>query len=74
MDVQSSKWTAEDGGIGPGVDSYFEYLLKGAILFDSPRLLGMFEGKGDDAFWNIVGNNEKLSNEKLFIATLYPRT
>ena len=50
VDVQSSKWTAEDGGIGPGVDSYFEYLLKGAILFDSPRLLGMFEGKGDDAF------------------------
>ena len=44
MDVQSSKWSAEDSGIGPGVDSYFEYLLKGAILFDSPKLLDMFEG------------------------------
>ena len=44
MDVLTSKWTAEDSGIGPGVDSYYEYLLKGSILFDSPRLLDMFEG------------------------------
>ncbi|XP_028392364.1 ER degradation-enhancing alpha-mannosidase-like protein 2 [Dendronephthya gigantea] len=43
VDVQTSKWTAEDSGIGPGVDSYYEYLLKGAILFDSPGLHGMFE-------------------------------
>ena len=44
IDVVSGKWTAQDAGIGAGVDSYFEYLLKGGILFGSPRLIDMFEG------------------------------
>jgi len=34
-----------DAGIGAGVDSYFEYLLKGGILFGMPKLINMFEGK-----------------------------
>ena len=42
--MQSGKWTAEDAGVGPGVDSYYEYLLKGAILFQSVELMEMFEG------------------------------
>ena len=41
----SGKWTAQDSGIGAGVDSYFEYLLKGGILFGIPRLVNMFRGK-----------------------------
>lgn len=44
IDVVSGKWTAQDAGIGAGVDSYFEYLLKGGILFGSPRLIDMFKG------------------------------
>lgn len=43
IDVQTGKWTAEDAGIGPGIDSYFEYLLKGAVLFESTELMRMFE-------------------------------
>ncbi|XP_032230548.1 ER degradation-enhancing alpha-mannosidase-like protein 2 [Nematostella vectensis] len=43
IDVVSGKWTALDAGIGAGVDSYFEYLLKGAILFGDPKLMEMFE-------------------------------
>lgn len=43
IDVVSGKWTAQDAGIGAGVDSYFEYLLKGGILFGSPRLIDMFK-------------------------------
>lgn len=43
IDVLSGKWTAQDAGIGAGVDSYFEYLLKGGILFSSPRLVDMFK-------------------------------
>lgn len=46
IDVLTGKWTALDSGIGAGVDSYFEYLLKGGILFGMPRLINMFEGKG----------------------------
>ena len=34
-----------DAGIGAGVDSYFEYLLKGGILFGSPKLVDMFRGE-----------------------------
>lgn len=45
IDVVSGKWIALDAGIGAGVDSYFEYLLKGGILFGSPRLIDMFKGK-----------------------------
>ena len=33
IDVQSGKWLRTDSGVGAGLDSYFEYLLKGYILF-----------------------------------------
>lgn len=42
IDVQSGVWTAQDAGIGAGVDSYFEYLVKGAILLNRPELMQMF--------------------------------
>ncbi|XP_015930043.1 ER degradation-enhancing alpha-mannosidase-like protein 2 [Parasteatoda tepidariorum] len=42
INVQDGKWTALDSGIGGGVDSYFEYLVKGAILFQEPKYLKMF--------------------------------
>jgi mannosidase alpha-like ER degradation enhancer 2 len=36
VDVSTGKWTAVDFGIGGGVDSYFEYLVKGGIMFNIP--------------------------------------
>ncbi|XP_075898487.1 ER degradation-enhancing alpha-mannosidase-like protein 2 [Nelusetta ayraudi] len=42
IDVQSQKWVAQDAGIGAGVDSYFEYLVKGAIMLQDEELLNMF--------------------------------
>ncbi|KAG7280836.1 hypothetical protein CRUP_010818 [Coryphaenoides rupestris] len=42
IDVQSRKWVAQDTGIGAGVDSYLEYLVKGAILLQDQELLNMF--------------------------------
>ena len=44
IDVSNSKWTAQDAGIGAGVDSYFEYLVKGAVLFHKPQLMHAFNG------------------------------
>ena len=44
MDVATGKWTALDAGIGAGVDSYFEYLVKGSIMFLHPELMTMFKG------------------------------
>ena len=42
IDVQTGRWTALDSGIGAGVDSLFEYLIKAAILLNRPELLEMF--------------------------------
>lgn len=42
----TGKWVAQDAGIGAGVDSYFEYLVKGAILLQDKKLMAMFLGKG----------------------------
>nr|AJA37857.1 EDEM-like protein 2 [Littorina littorea] len=42
IDVKTGKWTALDSGIGGGVDSYFEYLVKGSFMFNIPELLEMF--------------------------------
>jgi Glycosyl hydrolase family 47 len=44
IDVASGKWTAQDAGIGAGVDSYFEYLVKGAMLLQKPNLMQTFHG------------------------------
>lgn len=46
IDVLTGRWTAQDSGIGAGVDSYFEYLAKGAVLLQRPELIAMFnEGR-----------------------------
>lgn len=46
IDVQTGRWTAQDAGIGAGVDSYYEYLVKGALMLNRPELMEMFnEGK-----------------------------
>ncbi|EDV45537.1 ER degradation-enhancing alpha-mannosidase-like protein 2 [Drosophila erecta] len=42
IDVQSGRWTALDSGIGAGVDSLFEYLVKASILLNRPELLELF--------------------------------
>ena len=41
--IYSGKWTATDAGIGAGVDSYYEYLVKGAALLQRPELMKMFQ-------------------------------
>lgn len=42
IDVANGRWTAQDAGIGSGVDSFFEYLVKGSILLQKPELLEIF--------------------------------
>ncbi|CAF3835865.1 unnamed protein product [Rotaria magnacalcarata] len=41
INIQTGEWTANDCTIGTGVDSYFEYLVKGALLFRHPELMDM---------------------------------
>jgi len=42
IDTQTGRWTATDSGIGAGVDSFFEYLVKGYVLLNEPELLEMW--------------------------------
>ena len=42
VDVLTGHWTAQDSGIGAGVDSYFEYLAKGTLLLQDPLLSAIF--------------------------------
>ncbi|VDK52539.1 unnamed protein product [Cylicostephanus goldi] len=44
INVRTGQWTATDTGIGAGVDSYFEYLVKGALLLQRPALMEQFRG------------------------------
>lgn len=59
INVQTGAWTATDAGIGAGVDSYYEYLVKGAFLFDKPEMMRQFKGK----------KNQKL--KKKFLVFFY---
>lgn len=45
VDVETGEWIATDAGIGAGVDSYFEYLAKGALLFQRPELMKQFKSE-----------------------------
>nr|VZI44154.1 unnamed protein product [Spirometra erinaceieuropaei] len=42
INVLTGEWVGSEATIGAGVDSYFEYLLKGAIMFRMPELDAMF--------------------------------
>lgn len=42
INIQSGKWTALDCTIGSGVDSYFEYLIKGSVLLNNKQLMEQF--------------------------------
>ncbi len=40
--VDTGKWSGLDSTIGSGVDSYFEYLVKGGLLLNMPELIEQF--------------------------------
>ncbi|WIA37908.1 hypothetical protein OEZ86_001285 [Tetradesmus obliquus] len=40
--VFSQQWSHRDSTIGPGSDSYYEYLLKAYLMFGEPEYLSMF--------------------------------
>jgi mannosidase alpha-like ER degradation enhancer 1 len=42
VDVMSGQWVGRTSGIGAGMDSYFEYLLKSYILFGEHEDWAMF--------------------------------
>lgn len=43
INIQTGKWAGVMSGIGAGIDSVYEYMLKSAILFGDPTQMDMFE-------------------------------
>lgn len=43
IDVETGAWTSTTSHVGGGIDSYYEYLLKSAILFDDKDCLAMWQ-------------------------------
>ncbi|XP_055639386.1 ER degradation-enhancing alpha-mannosidase-like protein 3 [Toxorhynchites rutilus septentrionalis] len=42
LNVHSGDWVRRESGVGAGIDSYYEYLLKSYILLGDERYLGRF--------------------------------
>src|SRR6185436_13676920 len=42
IDVESGRWTNPSSHVGGAIDSYYEYLLKGSILFGDDELARMW--------------------------------
>lgn len=42
INIQTGQWTSSMSGIGAGLDSVYEYLLKSAIVFGDSQQLLMF--------------------------------
>jgi mannosidase alpha-like ER degradation enhancer 2 len=47
IDVESGQWTSQASHVGGGIDSYYEYLLKGSILFGDEDLGRMWRASID---------------------------
>ena len=43
INIHSGQWTGRMSGIGAGIDSFYEYLLKSYILFGEQEDLEMFK-------------------------------
>jgi mannosidase alpha-like ER degradation enhancer 2 len=43
IDVETGRWKSGASHVGGGIDSYYEYLLKGALLFDDPDCRRLWE-------------------------------
>ena len=42
LNVHSGDWIRRDSGVGAGIDSYYEYCLKGYILLSDEKYLRRF--------------------------------
>jgi ER degradation enhancer, mannosidase alpha-like 2 len=56
INVETGEWTNKDSHVSGGIDSYYEYLLKCAILFDDADCKRMWED-------SIVAVNKYLADE-----------
>jgi mannosidase alpha-like ER degradation enhancer 2 len=56
IDVETGRWVSADSHVGGGIDSYYEYLLKAAILFGDADMQRMWRT-------SVTALNERLADE-----------
>ena len=57
IDVETGQWTGKTSHVGGGIDSYYEYLLKCARLFDDKDCLAMWQS-------SVIAINQYLADTK----------
>jgi len=62
MNVHSGEWISNMSGLGAGMDSYFEYLLKSHILFGEQVDLDMFNKMYDDIKLHLRKGREECNS------------
>ncbi|XP_017487864.1 PREDICTED: ER degradation-enhancing alpha-mannosidase-like protein 2 [Rhagoletis zephyria] len=67
INVQDGKWIATEAGIGAGVDSYFEYLVKGSLLLQMPSLMEVFYCKLFDDY-ELIKNHIKKNDWYVWVS------
>lgn len=58
IDVQSGEWIQRESGVGAGIDSYYEYMLKASILLGDDKYLFRF-ARHYDALKKYLHNGTK---------------
>lgn len=61
IDVTTGKWTNPDSHISGGIDSYYEYLLKAAILFGDKECRDMWEGSISKVHSYLADESDNMS-------------
>eukprot|EP00737_Agarophyton_chilense_P001389 gb/GEZJ01001559.1/.p1 GENE.gb/GEZJ01001559.1/~~gb/GEZJ01001559.1/.p1 ORF type:complete len:638 (-),score=70.78 gb/GEZJ01001559.1/:1695-3344(-) len=82
INVHTGKWVATDSGVGALIDSFYEYMLKGYVLFADPRLLRMHQSsyksvykyvRKDHWFLNVdMWSGQTVSTSQSSLSAFYP--
>ncbi|MEI7828042.1 MAG: glycoside hydrolase family 47 protein, partial [Euryarchaeota archaeon] len=70
IDVETGRWLIKDSHVGGRIDSYYEYLLKGAILFDDPELWAMWQ----DAIASVNAHVASETSDGLWYGHVHMKT
>lgn len=65
INVETGKWTNADSHISAEIDSYYEYLLKAAILFDDKECREMWEDSISKIHTYLADEGEALSKKNV---------
>ena len=63
IDIDTGKWSSNISGLGAGMDSFYEYLIKSYIVFEEPRV-SFLEGYAYLTLPCLVANNKIVRQQR----------